>query len=209
MDMDIDVQEKLANLYIKSEIEHKELSNDEINVICKVILNTLVDKRVKYEIYLDKMKEEAFRILDLFQKWYSDSSNSLTIREYKEFYDGIKNTFVYKVYEFIYIFFNPFVINNNFISNELEANLSKRELCNDEFIINIFYQWFYYNVFDYDTFKNKGINWDEKYSVPSNDILGKQIYMCYDQKTENYIPNFQMNIYEMNLLKNDPRWLSN
>ena len=131
------------------------------------------------------------------------------LQEYKEFYDGIKNTFVYKVYEFIYIFFNPFVINNNFISNELEANLSKRELCNDEFIINIFYQWFYYNVFDYDTFKNKGINWDEKYSVPSNDILGKQIYTCYDQKTENYIPNFQMNIYEMNLLKNDPRWLSN
>ena len=69
--------------------------------------------------------------------------------------------------------------------------------------------WFYYNVLDYDTFKNKGINWDEKYSVPSNDILGNQVYTHYDQRTNNYISNFQMNMYELNLAENDPRWLSN
>ena len=210
MDMDIDVQEKLANLYIKLEIKHEKLSDVDKDVIDKAILNTLIDSNIKYEIYLDNMKHEAFRVLELFQKWYNNADNSLTMKEYEEFYNNyMKNTFVYNVYKIIYIFFHPVVISNNFISTETESEIStsKQTICNDEFIINIFHLCFYYNVLNYDDFKKQEVNWDEKYLVPSNYILGKQIYTCYDQMTNNYIPNFQMNIYEMNSLKNDPRWL--
>lgn len=206
----IDVQEKLANLYIKLEIKHEKLSDVDKDVIYKAILNTLIDSNIKYEIYLDNMKYEAFRVLELFQKWYNNADNSLTMKEYEEFYNNyMKNTFVYNVYKIIYIFFHPVVISNNFISTETESEIStsKQTICNDEFIINIFHLYFYYNVLNYDDFKKQEINWDEKYLVPSNYILGKQIYTRYDQMTNNYIPNFQMNIYEMNSLKNDPRWL--
>lgn len=208
----IDVQEKLANLYIKLEIKHEKLSDVDKDVIYKAILNTLIDSNIKYEIYLDNMKYEAFRVLELFQKWYNNADNSLTMKEYEEFYNNyMKNTFVYNVYKIIYIFFHPVVISNNFISTETESEIStsKQTICNDEFIINIFHLYFYYNVLNYDDFKKQEINWDEKYLVPSNYILGKQIYTRYDQMTNNYIPNFQMNIYEMNSLKNDPRWLLN
>lgn len=208
----IDVQEKLANLYIKLEIKHEKLSDVDKDVIYKAILNTLIDSNVKYEIYLDNMKYESFRVLELFQKWYNNADNSLTMKEYEEFYNNyMKNTFVYNVYKIIYIFFHPVVISNNFISTETESEIStsKQTICNDEFIINIFHLYFYYNVLNYDDFKKQEINWDEKYLVPSNYILGKQIYTRYDQMTNNYIPNFQMNIYEMNSLKNDPRWLLN
>lgn len=205
----IDVQEKLANLYIKLEIKREKLSDVDKDVIYKAILNTLIDSNIKYEIYLDNMKYEAFRVLELFQKWYNNADNSLTMKEYEEFYNNyMKNTFVYNVYKIIYIFFHPVVISNNFISTETESEIStKQTICNDEFIINIFHLYFYYNVLNYDDFKKQEINWDEKYLVPSNYILGKQIYTRYDQMTNNYIPNFQMNIYEMNSLKNDPRWL--
>lgn len=208
----IDVQEKLANLYIKLEIKHEKLSDVDKDVIYKAILNTLIDSNIKYEIYLDNMKYESFRVLELFQKWYNNADNSLTMKEYEEFYNNyMKNTFVYNVYKIIYIFFHPVVISNNFISTETESEIStsKQTICNDEFIINIFHLYFYYNVLNYDDFKKQEINWDEKYLVPSNYILGKQIYTRYDQMTNNYIPNFQMNIYEMNSLKNDPRWLLN
>lgn len=208
----IDVQEKLANLYIKLEIKHEKLSDVDKDVIYKAILNTLIDSNIKYEIYLDNMKYEAFRVLELFQKWYNNADNSLTMKEYEEFYNNyMKNTFVYNVYKIIYIFFHPVVISNNFISTETESEIStsKQTICNDEFIINIFHLYFYYNVLNYDDFKKQEINWDEKYLVPSNYILGKQIYTRYDQMTNNYIQNFQMNIYEMNSLKNDPRWLLN
>lgn len=208
----IDVQEKLANLYIKLEIKHEKLSDVDKDVIYKAILNTLIDSNIKYEIYLDNMKYEAFRVLELFQKWYNNADNSLTMKEYEEFYNNyMKNTFVYNVYKIIYIFFHPVVISNNFISTETESEIStsKQTICNDEFIINIFHLYFYYNILNYDDFKKQEINWDEEYLVPSNYILGKQIYTRYDQMTNNYIPNFQMNIYEMNSLKNDPRWLLN
>lgn len=208
--MNINLEEYLVNLYIKSEIEHKELSDVDKNVIYKAMLSTLINTDIKYEIYLDKMKEEAFRVIKLFQEWYNNPSNSFSSKEYECFYNNnMKNTFVYDVYKIIYIFFNPIVMNENFITDETEkeTNVSKRKICNDEFIIDIFHSYFYYNMSNYDNFKKQEIDWSAKYLVPTNFELKKQIYTQYDIHINNYVSRFKLDKYELNQAKNDPRWL--
>lgn len=207
----IDIQENLINLYIKSEIKHEKLSDVDKDVIYKAMLNTLINSNIKYEIYLDNMKYEAFRVLELFQKWYNNADNSLTMKEYEEFYNNyMKNTFVYNVYKIIYIFFHPVVMSNNFISTEMESEIStsKQTICNDEFIINIFHLYFYYNVLNYDDFKKQEVNWDEKYLVPTKFELKKHVYIRYDNKINNYVSCFEINERELYQAKNDPRWLN-
>ncbi len=208
--MGIIVEDTLEDIYVKTIIKHEDLSNEDKDVIYKEMLNFLINPEGKYNIYLKQTKQEAFRILNLFEKWYK--SNTISLNEYKKFYnETLKPSFKYDVYSFIYIFFHPNVMADNFSETgmEFETDFDRRKLCSIDFIVNIFCDYFYFNVLSFEGFEEDDMIWDYVYVDPIPSILKKEKYTCISAYGE-YVSIFDAKDFnEEEQRRSDPRWLYN
>ena len=200
--------DKIQDIYIKSVINGEKLSNGDMQEIMKIMLNHIADDDFRYDIYVKQIKTEAFRVLEAFKDWYNDKNTVISVANYMKFYSSISNTFQYDVYRSIYLFFNPIVFKNNFINDStLSDNLSECMLMNDEFIVDVFAEYLYWNTLTKDQYICNSIDWHKEYIEPGYSVVNDiQLWKCNPDYAR------QVNredLMTQELMKRDPRWLFN
>lgn len=200
--------DKIQDIYIKSVINGEKLSNSDMQEIMKIMLNHIADDNFRYDIYLKQIKTEAFRVLEAFKDWWNDKNTIISVANYMKFYSSISNTFQYDVYRSIYLFFNPIVFKNNFINDStLSDNLSECMLMNDEFIVDVFAEYLYWNTLTKDQYICNSIDWHKEYIKPGYSVVNDiQLWKCNPDYAR------QVNredLIAQELMKRDPRWLFN
>ena len=198
--------DKIQDIYIKSVINGEKLSNGDMQEIMKIMLNHIVDDDFRYDIYLKQIKTEAFRVLEAFKDWWNDKNTIISVANHMKFYSSISNTFQYDVYRSIYLFFNPIVFKNNFINDStLSDNLSECMLMNDEFIVDVFAEYLYWNTLTKDQYICNIIDWHKEYIEPGYSVVNDiQLWKCNPDYAR------QVNredLIAQELMKRDPRYL--
>lgn len=199
--MNSELKERIINIWADSINYDKPISEYDKETILYAILDDLVPDDFKYEFYLEKIKEESNRISNAFIKWYQTHKENIS--EYEKFYTELEKSFKYQLYEDIYIFFHPIVINNNFIteSSELESDPNRRMIANTDFVLNTFAHYMYRYTFDKEDFKKIEINYKEKYISKDELFLKSQQYFLPGKTTSIFDSGNDLNKYY------DPKFL--
>lgn len=196
--MNSELKERIINIWADNINYDQPLSEYDKETILYAILDDLVPDDFKYELYLEKIKEEADRVLYAFEVWRKTSKNANMV-EYKKFYMELKKTFKYQLYKDIYKFFHPIVINNNFIIETPDTdNLPEhRIVASDEFVSNTFFNYMNYHALTKEEFINKEINFKEGYILENE----------YELKFEQYFTPSGVSKFNINI--NNPYMCSN
>lgn len=175
--MNSELKERIINIWADNINYDQPLSEYDEETILYAILDDLVPDDFKYELYLEKIKEEADRVLDAFEVWRKTSKNANMV-EYKKFYMELEKTFKYQLYKDIYKFFHPIVVNNNFIieTPDMDNLPEHRIVANSEFIFNVFIGYIGYYMLSKEEFVNEEINFKEEYIPETEDKLKFEQY---------------------------------
>lgn len=174
--------EQLMTIYDKCIVEKNKLTEKDKENILLAAVDGLLPTEDKYEIYLDKMKSEAHKILKEFHKWQISGKTTKTYEEYKDFYKKkLNNMFVYQIYGIIYDVFHPFVVKNNFTYLDEHNNTI---IYSDEFILGVLKSELYKSM----VFENKmdTLDWERKY-VPDEYRLKFKKLISYNEFGEPFI----------------------
>lgn len=202
--MNSELKERIINIWADNINYDQPISEYDKETILYAILDDLVPDDFKYKLYLEKIKKEANRVNDMFTTWYRNSKMP-NMTEYKKFYTELEKSFKYQLYQYIYIFFHPIVINNNFITeaSEQEDSMDRRMIANDEFIFNVFINYLYCYTLDKEEFKEEGIDFKERYIPMGEYFLNRQQYFRPFEKNKSI---FEPNYHEK-CRYNDPKFL--